>query len=101
MLILLFNSTRYRPRPRGLWTSFVEGIASATRLESERSAPEGSEDSMKHRSHRVLAWAASLFLVTVFAHAQDYLLQTGAPTFTTAEPVEMGFINASNGNLHM
>ena len=56
---------------------------------------------MKHRSHRVLAWAASLFLVTVFAHAQDYLLQTGAPTFTTAEPVEMGFINASNGNLHL
>ncbi len=31
----------------------------------------------------------------------DYLLQTGAPSFTTLEPVELGFVNASNGNLHL
>lgn len=33
--------------------------------------------------------------------AQDYSLQTGAPTFTTAEPVELGFLNLANGNLHL
>ncbi len=35
-------------------------------------------------------------------HAQaGYLLQNGAPTFTTAEPAELGFVNAGNGNLHL
>lgn len=33
--------------------------------------------------------------------AQSYLLQTGAPTFTTADPVPMGFVNIANGNLHI
>lgn len=33
--------------------------------------------------------------------AQTYLDSTGAPTFTTAFPVENGFINLSNGNLHL
>jgi len=36
-----------------------------------------------------------------FAAAQDYSQGTGAPTYTTAEPVELGFVNAGNGNLHM
>ncbi len=31
----------------------------------------------------------------------NYLLQTGSPTFTAAEPVELGFVNAANGNLHI
>jgi len=35
------------------------------------------------------------------ATAQDYSLQTGAPSFTTAMSVESGFINAANGNLHL
>ncbi len=36
------------------------------------------------------------------ARAQvDYSLQTGAPTFTTPSPVEMGFANLANGNLHL
>lgn len=33
--------------------------------------------------------------------AQTYLQQTGAPTFATVEPVELGFVDASNGNLHI
>jgi YD repeat-containing protein len=33
--------------------------------------------------------------------AQDYLQAVGAPVFTSAEPVELGFVNASNGNLHL
>lgn len=32
--------------------------------------------------------------------AQDPLNQPGAPAFTTAEPVELGFLNLGNGNLH-
>jgi hypothetical protein len=35
------------------------------------------------------------------ALAQSYVYATGAPTFTTAEPVELGFINVANGNLHI
>jgi RHS repeat-associated protein len=33
--------------------------------------------------------------------AQDYQLQAGAPPFTEAEPVESGFVNLANGNLHL
>src|SRR5437667_12707327 len=33
--------------------------------------------------------------------AQNYLGQTGVPTFTTALPVELGFLNEGNGNLHL
>ncbi len=35
------------------------------------------------------------------AGAQAYLTQIGVPTFTTALPVEQGFLNAANGNLHL
>ena len=35
------------------------------------------------------------------AQLPQYLLETGAPTFATAEPVPMGFINVANGNLHI
>ncbi|HKW76566.1 MAG TPA: hypothetical protein VJN64_13640 [Terriglobales bacterium] len=35
------------------------------------------------------------------ANAQSYLNATGSPTFTTAMPVEMGFVNVANGNLHL
>lgn len=35
------------------------------------------------------------------AVAQNYLTQIGAPTFTTAQSVELGFVNLSNGNLHL
>jgi len=35
------------------------------------------------------------------ARAQSYIYATGSPTFTTAEPVELGFINLANGNLHI
>ena len=45
-----------------------------------------------------------IFLVSAemgsLAYAQ-YTTATGAPTFTTAVPVEMGFTNISNGNLHL
>lgn len=42
--------------------------------------------------------------LTSFGQAQpnpNYLLQTGSPTFTAAEPVEVGFVNVANGNLHL
>lgn len=33
--------------------------------------------------------------------AQDYTTAIGTPSFTTAEPVELGFIDVPNGNLHI
>jgi len=36
-----------------------------------------------------------------FAAAQSYLTQIGVPPFTTALPVENGFLNVANGNLHL
>jgi RHS repeat-associated protein len=44
----------------------------------------------------IVVWAG---LVTQ-AYAQ-YTAATGTPTFTTALPVEMGFTNVANGNLHL
>ncbi|MGB6131718.1 MAG: RHS repeat-associated core domain-containing protein [Acidobacteriaceae bacterium] len=35
------------------------------------------------------------------AHAQDYLSGSGIPTFVSPQPVEQGFVDASNGNLHL
>jgi len=43
----------------------------------------------------------ALGLVACPVNAQNYLTQVGAPTFTTALPVESGFLDASNGNLHL
>ncbi len=37
----------------------------------------------------------------VLAQNNNYVLQTGIPVFTTAEPVELGFVNLANGNLHL
>jgi YD repeat-containing protein len=48
--------------------------------------------------------AAILFLAfsgSRIAQAQDYLTQGGAPTFAAPEPIELGFTDASNGNLHL
>jgi YD repeat-containing protein len=45
-----------------------------------------------------------LIVVTIFPKymsAQDYITATGAPTFTTAKPVELGYTDLSSGNLHM
>jgi RHS repeat-associated protein len=35
------------------------------------------------------------------ATGQDYLTSTGTPTFSAPEPVELGAVDASNGNLHL
>src|SRR6266404_57752 len=35
------------------------------------------------------------------SRAQNYLTQTGSPSFTTAQQVELGMINLANGNLHL
>lgn len=53
---------------------------------------------------RLLLQILVLGIVTstcISARAQDYINGTGAPTFTTSLPVELGFVNVSNGNLHL
>lgn len=57
----------------------------------------------KFCAHFVTLMSCGLFLFSVHPNAatQDYAQGVGAPTYTTAEPVELGFVNASNGNLHM
>jgi len=32
---------------------------------------------------------------------QDYSTEIGKPTFTSAETIELGYINLANGNLHL
>lgn len=34
-------------------------------------------------------------------HAQNYLYATGSPTFSTQIPIENGFINVNNGDIHI
>jgi hypothetical protein len=45
--------------------------------------------------------ALALTLAIPDASAQDYLTATGNPTFSVNIPVENGYINVANGNLHM
>src|SRR5260370_20352201 len=59
---------------------------------------------MAFKSHAGSAGTLLLVVVLAFASpllAQDYSLQTGSPTFTSALPVEMGFVNLANGNLQL
>jgi RHS repeat-associated protein len=63
---------------------------------------------MNCRHHRIGPASLSLglvcclsFLLCARSARAQYIYETGAPTFTTSEPVELGFINVSNGNLHL
>src|SRR5690348_2719928 len=42
----------------------------------------------------------SIFLTTI-AVAQSYIYDPGRPPYTTSIPVELGFVNVANGNLHL
>jgi hypothetical protein len=52
------------------------------------------------RSVRLLQLILCLCLST-YAIGQDYVYATGSPTFGVNIPVENGFINVTNGNLHL
>ncbi len=42
-----------------------------------------------------------LLAMPLYALGQDYVYQTGSPTFSTQIPVEHGFINVNNGDVHL
>ncbi len=44
---------------------------------------------------------AALMLLSPCANAQNYLTSTGSPSFSAPEPVELGFADTANGNLHL
>jgi hypothetical protein len=55
-----------------------------------------------------LPWLISVFVFlagygAITAHAQggNYLTEVGTPPFTTVVPVQLGFVDASNGDLHL
>src|SRR5207248_2774536 len=50
---------------------------------------------------RVVLLIAVWALIPATSVAQTYVYATGSPTFNTAYPVESGFVNVANGNLHM
>ncbi|HWG20542.1 MAG TPA: hypothetical protein VG225_08415, partial [Terracidiphilus sp.] len=59
---------------------------------------------MATKVRRILRAAPLLLAIGIFAaiaHSQNYLTSTGAPAFSAPEPVEMGFVDTSNGNLHL
>lgn len=45
--------------------------------------------------------SASLLLGLVTANAQDYLFATGSPVFSTNLPIDQGFVNVNNGEIHL
>ena len=49
----------------------------------------------------VARWGIIIVGLTVLSFAQDYLTSTGTPPFSAPERVEYGFVDASNGNLHI
>src|SRR5579863_5653938 len=45
---------------------------------------------------------ASIFCFSgIPSQAQNYLTATGGPTYSAPEPVEYGFVETANGNLHL
>jgi RHS repeat-associated protein len=52
------------------------------------------------RSHG-MGLALLLICLGRIATAQDYLSQTGSPTFSVAQPLQYGFVNLANGNVHL
>ena len=64
---------------------------------SDQSRVEGS---FLGQSCRLLLAIAFLFLGGI-SSAQNYLTSTGTPAFAAPEPAEYGFVDASNGNLHL
>jgi RHS repeat-associated protein len=75
--------------------------------EPHQQASYGNSNEGKHYVSRRSAFslvACCVFAVVTLQHvawSQDYLAQTGHPTFATTEPVELGYINSANGNLHL
>ena len=57
-------------------------------------------DSFFGQSKRLLLAFGFLFLGGI-SSAQNYLTSTGTPAFAAPEPAEYGFVDASNGNLHL
>jgi RHS repeat-associated protein len=49
----------------------------------------------------IVAVLLSCLALTRTAAAQSYVDATGVPTFATTQPVELGFVDVSNGNLHL
>jgi len=41
------------------------------------------------------------FRVSMHGQTTSNMLETGAPSFNALESVELGFVNLSNGNLHL
>jgi RHS repeat-associated protein len=57
-----------------------------------------------HEYRKIGTCLVALLIFCLFAHSaagQSYLTSTGAPSFAAPEPVELGFVDASNGNLHL
>ncbi|HEX4037746.1 MAG TPA: hypothetical protein VHX37_06785 [Acidobacteriaceae bacterium] len=58
-----------------------------------------------HHALRTLLFAVAALVVAIItprpACAQDYLSGSGIPAFVSPQPVEQGFVDASNGNLHL
>jgi hypothetical protein len=49
---------------------------------------------------KIICGLASLYAATLPSVAQDYMYAAGNPSYSTQIPVEGGFIDLDNGNLH-
>jgi hypothetical protein len=56
---------------------------------------------MKYLGSRVLFLLVFSLVFAGKLSAQNYVYDAGRPVYTTAEPLELGFINPANGNLHL
>jgi RHS repeat-associated protein len=66
-----------------------------------RHAASGHVHHTYTRIYLVLTLSCVLGTAAITARAQTYLENLGVPPFTTKLPVENGFINAANGDLHL
>ena len=52
-------------------------------------------------ARRLVTLCVLLFSALCSAQAQDYLYATGSPVYITQLPIDHGFVNVNNGEIHL
>jgi RHS repeat-associated protein len=99
LLHLLFKTKRPTSLPAAFRQINVSDVSPVLPEQFVERTLKGS-----HRAHRLFVAIGFFILLGLTSSAtfgQTYLDEIGIPTFTTALPVELGFVNLANGNMHL
>src|SRR5262245_40182040 len=90
-----------RQQTRNLEPELLSRVAAVLLMTAWAPSFNSLEMSMKVLGCRALLLCVLAVFLAIHSTAQNYVYDAGTPVYTTAEPVELGFINLANGNLHL